>query len=240
MYNDHVSEQGKEGKEMEFTVQGRKISIYGEAEADAPVVYLNTVHGEGKAVWEQCQHIGCPAFSLVAISGIQWDHDMSPWPIPPISKGDTPCTGGADAYLTLLTEEILPAVEETLGGKPRYSALAGYSLGGLFAVYASYHTDAFARIISASGSFWFPWFIDYVKEHAMQRIPEKMYFSLGDREAFTKNPYLSSVEERTKMLYEYYRHQGIPTTFVLNPGNHFRNADRRMADGILWSLDDKI
>lgn len=103
-----------------------------------------------------------------------------------ISKGDTPCTEGADAYLMLLTEEILPAVEETLRGKPKYSALAGYSFGGLFAVYASYHTDAFAKIISALGSFWFPRFMDYMEEHEMQRIPEKMYFSLGYREAFTK------------------------------------------------------
>lgn len=239
MYNEHVSEQGKELNKMEFTVQGRKIKIYGEGRTNAPVIYLNTVNEEGKAVWDQCQHIGCPAFSLVAVSDIQWNHDMSPWSIPPISKGDTPCTGGADAYLALLIEKILPAVEERIGGKPKYSALAGYSLAGLFAVYASYHTDAFARIISASGSFWFPKFIDYVKEHEMRRVPEKIYFSLGDKEAHTKNPYLSSVEERTKMLYEYYRQQGIPTTFILNPGNHFNKPNRRIAEGILWILDGK-
>lgn len=224
---------------MEFTVLGRKISIYGEAWKNVPVIYLNTVHGEGKAVWDQCRQIGCPAFSLVAVSGIRWDHDMSPWPIPPIAKNDTPCTGGADAYLALLTEKILPAVEATIGGRPEYSVLAGYSLAGLFAVYAAYHTDAFAGIISASGSFWFPEFVDYVKEHELRRVPERMYFSLGDREAHTKNPYLSSVEERTKTLYEYYSLQGIQTTFVLNPGNHFDNPNRRMAEGILWILNGK-
>ncbi len=225
---------------MEFTIQGRKIEIYGEGRTNVPVIYLNTVHGEGKAVWDQCQRIGCPAFSLVAVSGVQWNHDMSPWPIPPITKGDTPCTGGADVYLALLTEEILPAIEATFGGRPKYSVLAGYSLAGLFAVYASYHTDAFARIVSASGSFWFPEFIDYVKGHEMRRVPEKMYFSLGDKEAHTKNPYLSSVEERTKMLYEYYSRQGIQTTFIMNPGNHFNNPNRRMAEGILWILDGRI
>ena len=225
---------------MEFTIQDRRINIYGKARVDIPVIYLNTVHGEGKEVWDQCQRIGCPEFSLVAVSNIQWDHDMSPWAIPPITKGDTPCTGGADTYLALLTEKIMPAVEEALGGKPRYSALAGYSLAGLFAVYASYHTDAFARIASVSGSLWFPNFIDYVKEREMRRIPEKIYFSLGDREAHTKNPYLSPVEERTRMLYEYYSGQGISTIFIMNPGNHFNNANRRMADGICWILDDKV
>ncbi len=221
---------------MEFTVQGKKITVYQNAQTDAPVIYLNTVHGEGKDVWEQCQHIGCPAFTLVAVSDIQWDHDMSPWAIPPIAKGDTSCTGGADAYLAILTGEILPVVEKALGAEPKYRVLAGYSLAGLFAVYALYHTDKFARIVSASGSLWFPDFTDYVKEHKMQRIPEKMYFSLGDKEAHTKNPYLAPVEEKTRLLYEYYSQQGISTTFVLNSGNHFKESNQRMAKGIQWIL----
>ncbi len=165
---------------MEFTVQGKKIRIYGERRTNAPVIYLNTVDEEGKDVWDQCQRIGCPEFSLVAVSGIQWNHDMSPWPIPPIAKGNTPFTGGADTYLELLTGKILPAVQEALGGEPEYSVLAGYSLAGLFAVYASYHTDVFARIISASGSFWFPNFIDYVKGHKMRRIPTAFILNPGN------------------------------------------------------------
>ncbi len=224
---------------MEFTVQGKTISIYGEPRTNVPVIYLNTVHDEGKAVWDQCQRMGCPSFSLVAVSDLQWNHDMSPWQVPSVVKGDTPFTGGADAYLALLTEEILPAVEERLGGKPAYSALAGYSLAGLFAVYASCHTDAFAGIISASGSFWFPQFVDYVKGQERRRVSETMYFSLGDREAHTRNPCLSSVEERTKMLYEYYSRQGILTTLVMNPGNHFTHPNRRMAEGILWTITKK-
>lgn len=223
---------------MDFTIQGKKIRIYGKAQADVPAVYLNTVHGEGKDVWQECQRVGCPEFTLVEISDIRWEHDMSPWPIPPIAKSDTPCTGGAGDYLLVLTGKILPAVEKVLGGKPTYSALAGYSLAGLFAVYALYHADVFARVASVSGSFWFPKFTDYVRGHQMQRIPERMYFSLGDREARTKNPYLSSVEEKTKLLCEYYSRKGIPAAFVMNPGNHFQNSNRRMADGILWILDE--
>lgn len=225
---------------MEFTLQGKKISIYGKGQAGVPVIYLNTVDGEGSAVWEQCRCMGCPAFTLVAVSEIRWYHDMSPWQAPPVAKGGEPCTGGADAYLAFLTGEILPAVEEALGGRPKYNVLAGYSLAGLFAIYAAYHTELFARIISASGSFWFPDFTDYVKEHEMCRVPEKMYFSLGDREAHTKNPYLSSVEERTKTLREYYSNQGILTTFILNQGNHFREPEKRMADGIRWTLEEQM
>lgn len=224
---------------MEFTVRGKAIKVYGKAQAEVPVIYLNTVHGEGRAVWDQCRRIGCPAFVLVEISNLLWEHDMSPWTASPVVKGGASCTGGADAYIKILAGEIRPAIEELLGGKPEYSVIAGYSLAGLFAVYALFHTDVFAKVISASGSFWFPGFLDYVRAHEMRRTPEKIYFSLGDREAHTKNPYLSSVEERTKWLYEYYSGRGIPAAFVLNPGNHFREPERRMADGIRWILDGK-
>ena len=55
-----------------------------------------------------------PDFSLVVISNLQWDYDMFPWDIPPILPGDTPCTGGADVYLILLINEIIPKAEEKL------------------------------------------------------------------------------------------------------------------------------
>lgn len=110
MYNDYMREQWKDANEMEFAVQGKKIKVYGRKPADReiPVIYLNTVHGEGSAVWDQCQRMECPAFILAEVSDIQWAHDMSPWQIPPITKEDTPCTGGARDYLSLLTGEILP------------------------------------------------------------------------------------------------------------------------------------
>lgn len=106
--------------------------------------------------------------------------------MPPIWKNDAPYIGGADEYLTLFTGEIIPAIEDTLGGKPLYRVLAGYSLAGLFTVYVAYHTDAFARIVSASGSLWYPDFLEYTQSQALCRASDKMYFSLGDREAKQK------------------------------------------------------
>lgn len=67
MYNNHVSKQGKEGNRMEFTVQDKKIRIYGEMRINAPVIYLNTVHGEGKAVWDQCKCLDCSRYMQLTI-----------------------------------------------------------------------------------------------------------------------------------------------------------------------------
>ena len=137
-----------------FTTNGKTVSIFPSSEANAPIIYLNTFSGEGQKVYEAAQAAGCPPFTLVAISDLDWNHDMAPWDSPPTFKNADPCTGGADDYLQLLTEEIIPAAEKELGGVPRWRCIAGYSLAGLFALYAIYQTDLFSRVGSMSGSLW--------------------------------------------------------------------------------------
>lgn len=105
-----------------FTTNAKTISISPSSEANAPIIYLNTFSGEGQKVHEAAQATGCPPFTLVAISNLDWNHDMAPWDSPPAFKNADPCTGGADDYLRLLTEEIIPAAEKELGGVPRWRA----------------------------------------------------------------------------------------------------------------------
>ena len=81
---------------------------------------------------------------------------MVHWDSPPTFKNAYPCTGGADNYLRLLTEEIIPAAEKELGSIPRWRGIIGYSLAGLFVLYAIYQTVLFPRVGSVSGSLWFP------------------------------------------------------------------------------------
>lgn len=55
-----------------------------------------------------------------------------------------------------------------------------------------------------SGSLWYPEFRDYVQSHEMKRKPEKLYISLGDKEAKTRNPYMKTVRENTEAIVKYY------------------------------------
>ena len=71
-------------------------------------------------------------------------------------------------------------------GAPRWRGIAGYSLAGLFAVYALYRTDVFARAASVSGSLWFPGFREYVFSHTPLCRPDCVYFSLGLHRALLK------------------------------------------------------
>ncbi|MCM1553451.1 MAG: alpha/beta hydrolase-fold protein [Butyrivibrio sp.] len=216
---------------------GKSISVYPSAAPDMPMIYLNCFSEEGDQLYQLLQNAGCADFTLVVISRLAWNHDMAPWDIPPISRDDTPCTGGADAYLELLVNEIVPMAERFVSGKPAWRGLAGYSLAGLFAVYALYRTNIFSRIGSMSGSLWFPNFREYVLEHEMARRPEAIYFSLGDKECRTRNPYLKTVQDNTEAISDFYSKAGIDTVFRLNHGGHFTDTDGRTAAGLAWLLD---
>lgn len=220
-----------------YHISGKKITVYPSNAPGSPIVYLNSSEEEEEQICQALQEFQCPDFTFVTISGLNWYHDLTPWAMPPITESAPPSTGGADQYLRLLTEEIVPTVETALQGAPCWRGLAGYSLAGLFAIYSLYRTQTFTRIASMSGSLWFEGFREYVLDHEMKGRPKHLYLSLGDRECRTGNSYLKTVLERTEEIAARYAEMGIDTHFQLNPGNHFKNVLRRIAAGIAWILD---
>ena len=219
-----------------ITTKHKTISIFSYAGSECPIIYINTFSNEGQKVFEAAQAASCPPFTLVAISDLDWNHDMVPWDSPPAFKNADPCTGGADDYLRLLTEEIIPAAEKKITGVPCWRGIAGYSLAGLFALYSIYQTDLFSRVGSMSGSLWFPGMKEYIFSHELKRRPDCMYFSLGDKESKTRNTVLQSVQKNTEEIHAFYQARGIDTVFHLNSGNHYEHAAERTAAGIAWLL----
>lgn len=219
-----------------FTINGKTVDVFLEPELGTPIIYLNTFASEGQEVFEATQVAGCPPFTLVAISNPDWNRDMAPWDSPAAFKIGEPFTGGADNYLRLLAGEIIPRVEKDLASPPAWRGIAGYSLAGLFALYAIYQTDVFSRVGCMSGSLWFPGFKEYVLSHEPKRWPDCIYFSLGDKEAKTRNLILKTVQENAEEIQAFYQHKGIDTEFQLNPGNHFVQGIERTIAGIHWLL----
>ena len=216
---------------MQFSISGRTVEIFLSAEGIAPLVILHTFSGEGKEVFEKCLELGCTNFTLAAISDINWNRDLSPWETPEI-RNNRYSFGGADEYISQLTGKIVPEILSKLPGKPEFTAIAGYSLAGLFALYAAYRTDVFSRVASVSGSLWFPGFTEFAKSHDFVKTPDFIYLSLGDAEAKTRDKNLAPVQKNTEFLSDFYRSRGIPTLFELNCGNHFSDTIGRTAKGI--------
>ena len=213
-------------------VEGKHIYLYGKENAGDPLVIVNTFQGDGHEIYEAIQQIESIPIVLAVISDIDWNDEMTPWECPPMFKGDSPCTGGADAYIRKLEEKIVPVILDEMAAKPEYIAIAGYSLGGLFALYSLYKTDIFSRAVSASGSMWFPGFMEFAEKNEMVIKPDRVYLSLGDKEAKTRNTVLRTVEENTQEIFELFKGKGIDCNFEMNEGNHFKDADLRLAKGI--------
>lgn len=231
----------KNMREQSFEIENKKVTVYPSAVSDMPVIYLNTFAvEEADNVYQTLCDSDCPDFTLVVINGVEWNQDMVPWDIPPVSRNDAPYTGGADNYLQLMTDTIIPNAEKYIQGSIAWRGLAGYSLAGLFAVYSMYRTTLFSRIASISGSLWFPDFKEYVFSQEPMRKPEHLYFSLGNRECKTKNPYLKTVQAHTEEIEKFYRKQGIDTVLCMNAGGHFKDTAKRTADGIQWLLSKPL
>ena len=220
-----------------FNIKDKVITLYKSSETNAPLIVFNTFEGDSEDVYQALQNTGCTFLNLLVVGNIDWNHDMSPWYMPSIYSKEKSFSGGAEEYLRLLIDDILPKAKEMIEGEPKFIGIAGYSLAGLFAVYAMYKTDVFDRVASMSGSLWFYDFIEYCKRNDCRKLPDKIYFSLGDKEANTRNPVLKTVEDNTRELSEYFKKLGSEVIFELNPGNHFTDTILRSAKGIKAILD---
>lgn len=218
-----------------FNTGNKKITVYPALAENRPVIYLTTYNDDGSEVYAQVQKSGYTDFTLVTVSGLNWEAELSPWAAGNLFKYSDMFTGGADAYLQFLTQQVLPQAEAGLNGV-LWRGLAGYSLAGLFTVYALYKTDFFSRAASMSGSLWYPGFKDFALQNTLCIAPQHLYFSLGDKEARTRNQYLKTVQQCMEELAAHYRSLGINTFYELNPGGHYRNIISRSAAGIKWLL----
>ena len=215
-----------------FNIKYEEITLYKSPDINSPLIVFNIFEGDGEDVYQALQNMGCTSLNLLVIGNIDWNHDMSPWYMPSIYSKEKSFSGGADEYLRLLIDEILPKAKEMIDGEPEFTGITGYSLAGLFAVYAMYKTDVFDRVASMSGSLWFYDFMEYCKRNDCRKLPDKIYFSLGDKEANTRNPILKTVEDNTRELSGYFKNLGSEVIFELNKGNHFIDTVFRSAKGI--------
>lgn len=196
-------------------------------------VYLPGSQENAAAIYDL---LPSPKPALITVAVPDWNRDLSPWPAPAVFR-DGDFSGGAQDYLRMLMGEIIPAAEAALpiAGLPR--VLAGYSLAGLFAVWAAVQTDAFAAVASMSGSLWYDDFLPWLEAHIGNFHAAQAYFSLGDREPRTRNPRMARVGDCTQAAARLLEVHGVHTTFAWQPGNHFQQPELRIAAGVNWTME---
>ena len=221
-------------------ISGLSIHTQMSSVAGAPVVYLLGDVADNSPI--QVPEGVC----LVNVGVDLWEENFSPWCAPRVFAKGPNFGDGAQKTLDTLINQVIPWAESELTNPPAYRMLVGYSLAGLFSLWAGVsqpgapHVDApvatFQRIGAVSGSFWFPGLLDYVNQQLRGGSVglTHAYLSLGDREARTPNPQIMHVRENAELLASKLESAGITSKFELNRGNHFQNVEGRMQKALDW------
>lgn len=176
-------------------------------------------------------------FLLVAFKVSDWNKDLSPWQAPAVF-GKEDFGSGAEDTLAYITGQLLPAIQTLYptSANAKYY-VGGYSLAGLFALWAAYRTDLFHGAAGVSPSVWFPGWLSYIAENEIKA--QKVYLSLGDREERTRNQTMAQVGTNIRKQYAALQNSAACKASALewNPGNHFMDPDGRTAKGFAWLLE---
>ena len=113
--------------------------------------------------------------------------------------------------------------------------MGGYSLSGLFALWAATQTNALYGTAAASPSVWFPGWPEYEAAHPIQA--QRVYLSLGDREEHTKNQTMAAVGDNIRALHSVLTRRGAACALEWNAGGHFKDADLRTARAFAWTME---
>lgn len=132
----------------------------------------------------------------------------------------------------------MKTLEEVLmlcADKTKTYYIGGYSLAGLFALWAAYQTDIFSGVAAASPSMWFPDFDEYMKKNEIKT--GTVYLSLGDREEKARNPVMATVGDRIREAHALLDELDVNCKLEWNEGNHFKDADIRTAKAFSWVMN---
>lgn len=176
------------------------------------------------------------SFLFAAVPVKNWNDELSPWKSPAV-WGKESFGGNAAGTLRFLTEQAIPTLKKQFALPENVRIiLGGYSLAGLFALWASTQTALFSGVAAASPSVWFPGWMEFEQQHSIQA--QRVYLSLGDKEEHTKNAVMAVVGDNIRTLHSRLAERGKNCTLEWNNGGHFKDADLRTARAFRWVMEE--
>ena len=219
-------------------IGNRPCRIYGEAHAEYLLLQMTGEHelqsmeSEVTAIAQSAHH-----FLFAAVPVKSWNDELSPWEAPAV-RGKESFGGNAADTLRFLTEQVIPTLEQQFPLPENVKIiLGGYSLAGLFALWASTQTDLFYGIAAASPSVWFPDWMEFEQQRLIQT--QHIYLSLGDKEDHTKNAVMAVVGDNIRTLHSQLTERGADCILEWNSGGHFKDTDLRTARAFRWVMEEQ-
>lgn len=216
---------------------------YSISDEKYPVVYVNGEKDISEIMDKIEPHFkhDCQPFILVGIEPHNWNSDYTPWPATALTKKTETFKGEADNYLYKLIHDIKPFVDENYRTirESNNTALVGYSLAGLAALYAMYKTSTFGKIGSISTSMWYDGFIKFLEKSKPVSNKTKVYMSLGKTEEKSRNQRMAMVGDCTRRAFDLLKIQlsvKENLTFEWNNGGHFADIPERFEKAVVWLM----
>ena len=169
--------------------------------------------------------------TMVVLSGMNWNDDLTPWPAEGVFKEKKPFGGKAREFAIKL-EACCTEIEAQLGISDPSRYLLGISLSGLFAVWVTTCSDSFIGICSISGSLWYDGFSQWFCNQNVRPAIRKIYISLGLREKNSKDRRIATVEDATGKVVDHLKAQGLETMYNLEDCTHFSPIIPRLQDAL--------
>lgn len=223
------------------------IHLYGTitSESNVPLFIMPVTGDMDELIEEQHMHLDpliksgeLPPYVLVTFEVKNWNDDLSPWPAPAIERKQPKFGGCSAKTLRRIQDELIPEVTVHLPNvKNGPKGLIGYSMAGMFALWAMCQTDIFSVFASCSGSLWYDGFCDYIINHAP--VSECfVYISLGEREELSRNPRFAKVGSSTRKIVSFLKASAMckEAELVWHPGGHGGSVGERLAAAQLWML----
>lgn len=213
-----------------------RVAVYVLAEEGFEVALAHTL----AAVEGAIRKGGLSPFLVVGIPSHDWNGEFTPWEAPALGKKGEPFSGGGSTFLAYLQNQFMPHIEKTYGlaGDGTHRALLGYSLGGLFALWAALETGDFSRVGSCSGSLWYDGFLAYAKGRQLPHL-SRVYLSLGLSEGKARNPRMAAVEDATRKTAALLEENEAVSHVALQweEGGHFTDVSERLLRALWWLME---
>ena len=200
--------------------------------ADLPTICWGEMKNSSETIEKVltlCEDVMC---NYIVYEVEDWNADFSPWEFTLNKKMSF--SGGGHKMLNWLLNECVHYCEKEYGLSGE-RILCGYSLAGLFSLWAFYESQAFSGVISCSGSLWFGDWISYAESHTAPQN-SSVYLSLGDREEKSRDRVMATVGDCTRRQFELVGSDKNVSRHILelNDGGHFNEPEKRIAKGIRW------
>ena len=197
-------------RNKEFNWEGIQVRVSLPSNHDSkqayPVVLLND--GELDYLSDLSQSV-----ILVGLIPESRLNDFTPWKASALKEGALDFGGKVEAYHEKLFQGILTTLKKDYLIDENRIAYGGYSLGGLAAIYSLYSSYLpVTCIFSVCGSFWYPDFTEFCREHDLIQSQSLIYLQNGQIEGANHSNRLSKAPMFARELHNLIS-EAVPTTY---------------------------